>query len=46
MVNISVRDVNNNAPIFERENYVISVAEDAAIGNKLKFAFTTIKLIL
>ncbi|KAK9728307.1 Cadherin domain [Popillia japonica] len=35
LVNISVRDVNNNAPVFERENYVVSVDEDMSIGSSV-----------
>jgi hypothetical protein len=31
-VKVTVRDVNNNAPKFERESYVATVQEDAQIG--------------
>jgi hypothetical protein len=31
-VTISVHDVNNNHPVFERESYIASVQEDTAVG--------------
>lgn len=32
IVNITIKDVNNNAPVFERENYMVSIKEDTPIG--------------
>ncbi|RZF35066.1 hypothetical protein LSTR_LSTR009658 [Laodelphax striatellus] len=35
-VNITVLDVNNNSPIFERESYVATVKEDTPIGTSVE----------
>ncbi|XP_049820113.1 cadherin-87A isoform X2 [Aethina tumida] len=35
MVNITIRDINNNAPKFEKENYVESVKEDLPEGSSI-----------
>ncbi|CAH0559618.1 unnamed protein product [Brassicogethes aeneus] len=35
MVNITIRDINNNAPIFEKENYVESIKEDLPEGTTI-----------
>ncbi|XP_063226687.1 cadherin-87A isoform X2 [Bacillus rossius redtenbacheri] len=35
-VNISVRDVNNNHPVFGRESYVASVQEDTPVGTSIE----------
>lgn len=35
-VNITVRDVNNNAPVFSRDSYVTSVLENAPIGTSVE----------
>lgn len=32
-MNITIRDVNNHAPEFSRDNYLASIAENTAIGN-------------
>ncbi|KAG8232454.1 hypothetical protein J437_LFUL012378, partial [Ladona fulva] len=40
-VRISVRDVNNNAPEFEKPSYYISVQEDAPIGKTVDQTFAT-----
>ncbi|XP_071455526.1 cadherin-87A [Hetaerina americana] len=40
-VRISVRDVNNNAPVFDKESYVAVVQEDAPIGSTVDQAFAT-----
>lgn len=36
LVNITVLDVNNNAPIFSHENYVQSIPEDVPVGKVAK----------
>ncbi|GLV42165.1 Cadherin 87A, partial [Carabus blaptoides fortunei] len=36
MVNITVHDVNNNAPVFSRESYITSVSENTAVGTSLE----------
>ncbi|EEZ99177.2 cadherin 23 [Tribolium castaneum] len=35
LVNITIRDVNNNHPIFTKENYVVAIAEDVTIGSSI-----------
>jgi hypothetical protein len=35
VVNITIRDVNNNYPTFDKENYVEAVAEDVHIGTSI-----------
>ncbi|XP_017767839.1 PREDICTED: cadherin-87A isoform X2 [Nicrophorus vespilloides] len=35
LVNITVRDINNNSPKFEEENYVVAVKEDVAVGSSV-----------
>ncbi|XP_047099103.1 cadherin-87A [Schistocerca piceifrons] len=35
-VRITVRDVNNNSPVFERESYVASIQEDSPIGTSIE----------
>lgn len=35
-VNITVRDVNNNAPVFNRDSYVTSVLENSPIGTSVE----------
>ncbi|XP_071055461.1 cadherin-87A [Onthophagus taurus] len=35
MVNITIKDVNNNNPIFEKENYLLDVAEDVLINTSV-----------
>ncbi|XP_046393425.1 cadherin-87A-like [Ischnura elegans] len=40
-VRIAVRDVNNNAPVFDKESYVADVQEDAPIGTTVDQAFAT-----
>nr|CAD7400227.1 unnamed protein product [Timema poppensis] len=35
-VNISVRDVNNNQPLFTRESYVASIQEDTPVGTSVE----------
>ncbi|XP_063930740.1 cadherin-87A isoform X2 [Zophobas morio] len=35
LVNVTVRDVNNNYPIFVEESYVEAVAEDAEVGTTI-----------
>lgn len=32
LVNITVRDVNNNAPVFSSQSYIVSTPENAPIG--------------
>lgn len=34
-VNITIRDVNNHAPKFVRDNYMATVAENTAVGKCL-----------
>lgn len=41
LVNITVLDVNNNAPEFERKNYVEAIQEDAPIGSVVAEAIAT-----
>jgi len=35
LVQVDIEDVNDNAPVFERTSYVVSVPEDAALGSVL-----------
>jgi len=35
MVRVDIQDVNDNAPVFERTSYSVSVPEDAALGSVL-----------
>nr|CAD7588330.1 unnamed protein product [Timema genevievae] len=35
-VHISVRDVNNNQPVFTRESYVASIQEDTPVGTSVE----------
>lgn len=42
-VNITIRDVNNHAPQFSRDNYMASIAENTPIGKYFynTFAYST-----
>jgi len=35
VVQVDIEDVNDNAPVFERTSYIVSVLEDAALGSVL-----------
>jgi hypothetical protein len=36
-VKLTIRDINNNAPVFDKETYSATVPEDASIGNAFLF---------
>jgi hypothetical protein len=35
-ISVAVRDVNNNAPVFEKDSYTASVPEDAENGEYIR----------
>lgn len=37
-VNITIRDVNNHAPQFSRDNYMASIAENTPISKSIRIA--------
>lgn len=41
LVNITVHDVNNNAPAFTRESYISSVSENAPVGTTVETVVAT-----
>lgn len=34
-VEINIRDINNNAPVFTKDDYVIAIKEDAIVGSEV-----------
>ncbi|XP_077154662.1 protocadherin Fat 3 isoform X5 [Ranitomeya variabilis] len=43
VVTITVLDVNDNPPVFERRDYLVTVPEDTAIGSQVMFVFAASK---
>ncbi|KAG8539626.1 hypothetical protein GDO81_020622, partial [Engystomops pustulosus] len=43
VVTITVLDVNDNPPVFERRDYLVTVPEDTAIGTQVMFVFAASK---